>query len=150
MNHVVRGVIIYFVLLLFFRLTGKRTLAQITTFDFVLLLIISEATQPALTGNDYSMTNSLVVILTLLMLDIGLSLVTRRFANLEKAVDGVPSIIVENGKPLKERMKRLRVQENDIMETARERVGLERMDQIKYAVMERNGLITIIPQDNAR
>ena len=80
MNHVVRGVIIYFVLLLFFRLTGKRTLAQITTFDFVLLLIISEATQPALTGNDYSMTNSLVVILTLLMLDIGISLVTMRFA----------------------------------------------------------------------
>lgn len=63
-----------------------------------------------------------------------------------KAIDGVPMVIVENGKPLRERMRRARVSEGDVLESARQSQGLERMDQIKYAVLEISGSISIIPK----
>jgi uncharacterized membrane protein YcaP (DUF421 family) len=66
---VLRGVAVYLFLLLIFRLTGKRALSQVTTFDFVLLLIISETTQQALIGEDFSLTNAFLVIVTLFAVD---------------------------------------------------------------------------------
>jgi uncharacterized membrane protein YcaP (DUF421 family) len=146
MDSIVRGVAAYLFLLLVFRIAGKRALAQITTFDFVLLLIVSEATQNALIGNNYSMTNSFLVIITLVGIDIGLSLLKRRLPALEKVIDSVPLVIVEEGRPLKDRMVKARVDEEDVLMSARELHGLERMDQVKYAVLERNGGISIIPK----
>ena len=82
MDAVLRSATIYVFLLVIFRLSGKRSLAQITTFDFVLLLIIGEATQQALLGNDFSITYALIVITTLVGIDIGLSLLKQRFQRL--------------------------------------------------------------------
>jgi uncharacterized membrane protein YcaP (DUF421 family) len=146
MDSVLRGLGIYLILLVFFRFTGKRSLSQITTFDFVLLLIIGEATQQALLGENFSLTNALLVIVTLLFTDIALSLVKQRSKTVEKLMDSVPTLLVENGKPIKEHMERSRVDEEDILEAARETQGLERMEQIKYAVLERAGRISIIPK----
>lgn len=146
MEMVLRGAAIYLALLVIFRIAGKRALAQITTFDFVLLLIIGEATQQALLGDDYSVTNSVLIIVTLIGLDIAFSLLKERFKTLEKLMDGVPLVIVEDGKPLKERMDKARVDESDVLTSAREAHGLERMDQIKYAVLERSGGISVIPK----
>jgi uncharacterized membrane protein YcaP (DUF421 family) len=126
---------------------GKRALAQITTFDFVLLLIISEAVQQGMLGEDFSLTNGLLVIVTMVLLDTGFSLLKQRMPGLDKWIEGMPLIIVENGKPLKDRMKKVRVDENDVLVAARESQGLERMEQIKYAVLERNGGISIVPVD---
>src|SRR4051812_26332326 len=132
------------------RLAGRRTLAELTNFDFVLLLIVSEATQNCMIGDDYSITNGFLVILTLVTLDIGLSLLKQRVRGVEKWVDGLPTILVERGRPLKERMEWARVDEGDVLAAARELRGLERMDQIKYAVLETGGQITIIPEPTAR
>jgi uncharacterized membrane protein YcaP (DUF421 family) len=65
MEHVIRGTLVYLFLLVLFRISGKRTLAEVTTFDFILLLIISEAAQQALLGQDYSFTAAAIVITTL-------------------------------------------------------------------------------------
>jgi uncharacterized membrane protein YcaP (DUF421 family) len=146
METVLRGAAIYLVLLIVFRIAGKRALSQVTTFDFVLLLIIGEATQQALLGDDYSLSNAILIIITLVGIDIGLALVKERSPRLEQLVDGVPLIIVQDGAPLKERMARARVAENDVLTAARETQGLERMEQIKYAVLERSGGISIIPR----
>ncbi|WP_242928333.1 DUF421 domain-containing protein [Pontibacter vulgaris] len=148
MDSVIRGVIVYFFLLLIFRISGKRTLSEATVFDFVLLLIISETTQQALLADDYSITNGFLLITTLLIVDVGMSLFKQRFTAVEKILDGVPLIIIDNGKMLKERMKKSRVNESDIMESARELQGLENLDQIKYAILEKDGKITIIPKEN--
>lgn len=145
MDSVLRGIIIYFFILIIFRLSGKRSLAQITSFDFVLLLIISETTQQALLGKDFSMTNAAVLIVTLMGMDIGLSLLKQRSRRIEKLMDSVPLVIVENGKPLKDRMDKARVDEEDVLTAARELQGLERMEQVKYAVLERSGGISIVP-----
>jgi len=148
-SAIVRSVVIYVGLLLLFRFSGKRTLKEATTFDFVLLLIIGEATQQALLGDDFSITNGLVVIVTLLLLDIGLSLVKQRSPRLARWLEGEPLIILENGRPLHDRMNRERVDEEDILEAARELQGLERLDQIRYAILERNGAITIVPAETS-
>lgn len=147
MDSIVRALIVYVVLMVLFRIGGKRSLAQITTFDFVLLLIISEAVQQALIANDNSMMNALLLVLTFFVADIGMSLLKGRSATFEKLVDDVPLILVEDGKPIPERMRKERVDENDILASARMSQGLERMDQIKYAVLERSGGISIIPKE---
>ncbi len=150
MDAVVRAAVLYFVLVLVFRVSGKRSLSQITTFDFILLLIISEATQQALLGDNFSLTNALLSIITLTVLDIGLSILKQRFPGLDKALESTPLVVVEDGRPIRERMMKSHIDEADIMTAARERQGLERMEQIKYAVLERSGGISIIPQDDAR
>jgi len=150
MDAILRGLVVYVFLLLLFRIAGRRTLSEMTSFDFVLLLIVSEATQNAMIGNDYSVTNGVLVILTLIGLDIGLSVMKQRFPAMERYLDGLPLIIVDEGRPLKELMEKARVDDEDIMSSARDKHGLERMEQIKYAVLERNGGISIIPKTNAR
>jgi uncharacterized membrane protein YcaP (DUF421 family) len=70
-----------------------------------------------------------------------------RYPSFERWIDGLPVIVVENGKALTDRMKRLRLDEDDVMEAARELQGLERLEQIKYAVVERSGRITIVPNE---
>jgi uncharacterized membrane protein YcaP (DUF421 family) len=146
MDSVIRAAVIYFLLLLLFRITGKRSLGQVTTFDFVLLLIIGEAVQNSLLGNDYSITNGVIAVTTLVLLDIRVSLLKQRSQIVATWVEGTPLIIVDNGNPLKQRMKKARVDEEDVMEAARSLRGLERLDQIRWAVLERNGEISIVPK----
>lgn len=147
MDSIGRGLAVYLFLLVVFRIAGKRTLAQITTFDFVILLIISEVTQAAMVDNDHSVTNSFLLIVTLLGADVALSLLTARFPALEKYTSGTPVVLVAHGRPDDSRLKRSRVTEDDILSAARERQGLERMEQIKYAILETDGKITIVPSE---
>jgi uncharacterized membrane protein YcaP (DUF421 family) len=150
MDTVLRGLSVYVFLLIIFRISGKRSLGQVTSFDFVLLLIIAETTQQALLGDDYSVTNAFLLIGTLVGVDIGLSLLKQRSAKLDRLLEGTPLVIVEDGKPLKDRMDKARVDEEDVLHAGRELQGLERMEQIKYAVLERNGDITVVPKQEYR
>ena len=147
MDAVLRAAAVYVVLLLVFRIAGRRTLAEMTPFDLVLVFIIGEATQQALLGQDFSITNAVLVIVTLLFLDIIMSLAKDRSRTFEKLIDGVPTIIVADGQPLTERMRKARVDEQDVMEAARRLHGIERLDQIKYAVLEVSGGISVIPRE---
>ena len=88
MDSVARGAAVYLLLLLIFRLAGRRTLAQMTSFDFVLLLIISEAAQNAMIGDDFSVTNGALFVLTLVGLDVLLSQVKRWWPAAERWLDG--------------------------------------------------------------
>lgn len=149
MDAILRAALIYAILMLLFRILGKRTLGQITTFDFVLLLIIGEATQQALLGDDFSVTNAAVVIGTLIAIDMGFGLLQQRSSGLDKFIEGLPVVLLEDGKPLQERMENSQVSLDEIRKAARETQGLERLDQIKFAVLERSGGISIIPKESA-
>lgn len=146
MNPVVRGLAVYLFVFIIFRITGKRSLKETTTFDFVLLLIISETTTDALIGEDYSLIACFVMVSTLVAADILMSFLKSKFTWFEKISDGVPLVIVDKGTPLKKRMEKTKVDEEDVLEAARLTHGLERMDQIKYAVLEKDGSISIIPE----
>jgi len=149
MDSVLRGAIIYLFLLLVFRCAGKRALAQITTFDFVLLLIISEAVQNGMVDDDHSITNAILLVITLMTIDIGMSLWKHRSRRVGKVLDSLPVVIVDHGHPVREHMDRARVDEDDILSAAREEHGLMRMDQVRFAVLECDGTISVIPQPGA-
>ena len=146
METVVRALIVYVFVLLVFRISGKRSLGQVTPFDFVLLLIIAETTQHALIGSDYSMTNAMILVATLAGIDIALSVLKQRSRRFAQLIEGAPLVIVRDGTPLREYMDREQVDDEDVLHAARETQGLERMDQIKLAVLERNGGISIVPR----
>ena len=141
MDAVVRAAVIYVFLLVLFRVTGRRTLAQITTFDFVLLLIIAEATQQGLLGNDFSITNALLVILALLGLDLLSQGLSRRWRSFDRWINGLPLVLVEDGRLIDDRARKA-----GFLEQARANQGIERIEQIKYAVLERDGSISVIPK----
>ncbi|MBA1245012.1 DUF421 domain-containing protein [Pseudomonas japonica] len=144
MDAALRAGAMYIALIILFKIAGRRSLVDLTTFDFVLLLIIGEATQQALLGDDFSFTNAVLVIATLIAMDVGFSLAKQRFNSLAKLLDDGAMILVENGRPLGKRLAKARLTEADIMETARSNQGVERMEDIRYAILERNGSISII------
>jgi uncharacterized membrane protein YcaP (DUF421 family) len=146
MESVFRGAVTYVFVWLIFRIAGKRSLAQITTFDAVLLLIISETTQAALTDNDNSITNSFLLILTLLGVDVVFSCLKQRFPAMEKVVDGVPLILLDRRGLNQDAMAKERIDEADILAAARELCGIANLSQIEYAILEQSGGITIIPK----
>jgi uncharacterized membrane protein YcaP (DUF421 family) len=149
MDAVIRAVAIYAILLLIFRLTGKRSLSQVTTFDFVILLIVGEATQQAILGEDFSMTQAALAIATLVLLDRGSDFLAWRFDRFRRITESVPLVLVENGKVLKDVLAKEHLSEDDVLTAARELQGLERMDQIKWAVLESSGGISVVPKMNA-
>lgn len=146
MESIARGAATYLFVWLIFRITGKRTLAQITTFDAVLLLIISETTQAALIDNNHSFTNSVLLILSMLGLDLFFSCVKQWFPQVEKVMDGAPVLVVDRGELRRETMRKERVAEDDVLHAARELQGIGAMDEIDYAILEQTGEITIIPR----
>jgi uncharacterized membrane protein YcaP (DUF421 family) len=146
MDSVIRGAIVYLFLLIVFRISGKRTLSEATTFDLVLLLIISETTQQAMVDGDHSMTNGAILILTLVGFDILLSLLKQWIPALDVVMDGAAVILIRNGQVFQERLRRERIDLNDILEAAREQRGLVDLEQIEMAILERSGQISIIPK----
>ena len=124
MDAVARAAAIYLALLIIFRIAGRRALSDITTLDFLLLLIIA-----------------------LVTMDLMFSLLKGRSPWVARHLEGEPMIVVEQGKPLTRRMAKARISEDDILEAARISQGLERIDQIKFAILERNGQISVIAKD---
>jgi uncharacterized membrane protein YcaP (DUF421 family) len=146
MDLVVRALAVYLFLLLIFRISGKRSLRSATTFDFVLLLIVAETTQQALVGDDSSVTGAFVLIVVLVGTDIALSLLKRWLPRVDKLLEGQPLVVLRNGTPLKARMHVERIDEDDILSAAREGQGLDSLEDIKRAVLEKNGAISIVPR----
>ena len=150
MDSILRALVTYIVLLLILRLAGSRTLAGITTFDFVLILIISEAVQSALIDNDHSMTNAFLLIITLVGMNVLMSVLKQRSGRIERLLDGTPLVLIERGKLHSDRLDRERVDEADVLEAARELQGVSTLDDIEYAVLEKNGHVTIVPKQGKR
>ena len=146
METVIRGAVVFIVLLVIIRLSGRRTLAQMTAFDLVLVLIVAETTQQALLGDDFSIVNAVILIITLFTLDILMSYLKEHSSRAEKLLDGVPTVLISLGKPDARALKRARVDIEDVLESARSKHGVERLDQIKFAVLEVGGDISIVPE----
>ncbi|HWV24132.1 MAG TPA: YetF domain-containing protein [Thermomicrobiales bacterium] len=148
MDAVLRAASIYIFLLVIFRITGKRSLTEMTPFDLILLLIISETTQQAMLGDDFSTTNAVLVICTLIGFEVASSIITFRFPRLSPILEDAPLILYANGKFQKEHMKKERITEADILRAARTNQGIYRLDQIKYAILEKTGEVSILPFDD--
>lgn len=148
MEMVFRALAIYLILLVVFKIAGRRALLQMTSFDLILLLIISEATQQALLGNDFSVTGAMLTIITLIVVDMLFGLMKKYFSAAESALDGSPVILVENGVLLTDKLKKVDVSSDDILVAARQNQGITELGKIKYAILERTGHISIIPVES--
>ncbi len=150
MELVIRACAIYIFLVVILRVSGKRQFSEITTFDFVLLLIISEAVSQGLYGSaDYSLTASVILVSTLVGVDILLSYLKRSSPFVEGILESKPAILIRDGQLVHENLKAERVDEDDILSAARLTFGLDGLDQVRHAVLEVDGSISIIPKARA-
>jgi uncharacterized membrane protein YcaP (DUF421 family) len=114
------------------------------------LLIISEVTPQAFVGDDdFSITAAVVLILTLVGLDIVLSMVKQHVSGAGRVLEGIPMLLIDDGKPIERTMTMERVDVNEIMATAREKYGVDSLEEIQYAVLEADGKISIVKRKEA-
>lgn len=144
MDMVLRAVAIYLILMVVFKIAGRRALLQMTSFDLILLLIISEATQQALLGDDFSVTGAMLTIVTLIVVDMLFGIIKKYLPGADDFLDNTPVILVENGYLFQDKMKKADISCDDILLTARVDHGITRLAEIKFAILERNGHISII------
>ena len=141
---VVRTAVIYLVVLLGLRLLGKREIGQLTPFDLVLLLLISNAVQNAMTGPNVSLWAGLLSAATLLLINWLINWTVERFPRLRKAVEGQPTILLSHGKVLLKNMKKEQISLEELEMAAREH-GIADLKGVELAVLEMDGSISIIP-----
>jgi uncharacterized membrane protein YcaP (DUF421 family) len=146
MSMVIHAAVMYGFLVVLMRVAGRRTLGEMSAFDLVLMLVVGEATQQALLEEDHSVTGAWTVIATLIGLDLLMAWVKLRWPRMGHVLDGMPSVLVREGVVDREVMRRSRVSESDILRSARQSRGLERMAQVRHAVLEEDGSISVIAQ----
>jgi uncharacterized membrane protein YcaP (DUF421 family) len=145
MEWALRAIGMYVALMVLLRVVGKRSMAQVTTFDFVLLLVISEATQQALLGQDFSITTATIVITTLLVLERGLDWLSWRSPRVRRWTESVPVLLVADGTPDARALAENHLDIDDVVTAGREQHGLAGLDEIRWAVLETSGGISVIP-----
>ncbi len=146
MTVILRAAAGYFLLLFAVRLIGRRTASMMAPFDLVLLFIFGGVTITAILGNDRSMTAAVSAIFTIGLMHVLVSGAQTRSPFIGRLVDGTPVIVYERGHWHEDRMRTLRLLEQDIMTAVRQR-GLMRLEQVRYATVERDGKISIIEEE---
>lgn len=143
MNTILRAIIGYFFLLLTVRVLSRRPGAQMTPFEFVLIFLIGGVVILATVGDDRSEINSVCAVMTVGLLHRLIARLKQRFPRFGLLVDGTPLVLIKDGQWQKEVMDKMRIQDTDVMAAARTK-GAKTLQDIGYAILERNGGISII------
>ncbi len=143
MYTIIHAIIGYFFLLLTVRILSRRPGAQMTPFEFVLVFLIGGVIILSTVGDDHSETNAVCAVITVGLIHRLLSFLKQRFPYIGRIVDGTPLLLLKDGKWQTETMGKMRVQDTDVMAAARGK-GVKTLKEIKYAVLERIGSISII------
>jgi uncharacterized membrane protein YcaP (DUF421 family) len=144
-----RAIIVYVFVLLMLRVVGKKHVGEMTPFDLVVLLILSESVQNALIADDTSLTGGLVTAATLFAVHQLVGHITWRSKALARVLEGTPRVLVRNGRVLNEAMSREQVTHSELIEALR-REGCTSLTNVRYAVLENDGNITIGLRAQAR
>lgn len=143
MAAVFRAAFGYCFLILMTRTAGRRPGKQITPFEFVFIFFIGGLTLTPMVGNDRSLINALTIITTIAVTHFVIAWAKQRWPAFGRVVDGVPLVLLNKGEWEVETMQKMGLQDDDVMAMARDN-GLERLDQVEYAILERNGEISIV------
>jgi uncharacterized membrane protein YcaP (DUF421 family) len=144
-EFVIRAVVVYFFLLIGLRLSGKRQISQMAPFDLVLLLILSNAVQNSMNGGDNSITAGLILATTLITVNSILGWITYRCPHLETVIEGKPMILIHDGKIDRSSMRDANMTTHEL-ETALRAAGCSSPSEVRFAVLENNGKVSIIPK----
>ena len=149
MSTLIHAIAGYFVLLFTIRLLSRRPGSQLTMFEFVLIFLMGGIIIASTMGNDRSLTNSTCAVVMVGFLHRFISYARNRWNLVGKVIDGTPLVLYQKGVWRKEVMDRMRLDPEDILIAARSK-GLRGFDQIDYAVLERNGQISILSNEQSK
>jgi uncharacterized membrane protein YcaP (DUF421 family) len=144
---VLRTAIVYLFLVAALRLSGKREVGQMSVLELVVILVISDAVQNSMVGDNTSVYGGLVAVLTLLTLDFVLRWLARRSKKVRDAIEGEPRLIVRDGRLLLRAIHEEGLEVDDVRAAVRVH-GLSRIEDVRFAVLETNGTISVIPRDD--
>jgi len=146
MDIVIRIALIYLFLMVGFRIMGKREFGQLTPFELVTLLLIPEIVSKALTGPDYSLTAAFIGVSTLLALVFLTSVLAFRYPRFGRITEGEPAVLARDGELVADTMSRERISPEEVR-IEMHKYGLEEVAQVRWAMLEVDGSITIVPAD---
>jgi uncharacterized membrane protein YcaP (DUF421 family) len=146
-HFILRAVVVYFMVLVFIRVSGKRQVGQMTPFDLVLFLLISNAVQNAMNGGDNSITAGLILAGTLVVVDQVISWLTRRSRKIEKLVDAEAEILIHNGKLRPGALERAGLTQHELMAALRE-ADCATVGEVHTAILETTGRVTVLTRKN--
>jgi uncharacterized membrane protein YcaP (DUF421 family) len=143
---IIRTGVIYLFLVLVLRVTGKREVGQMSVLELVVILIISDAVQNSMVGENTTLWGGMVAVLTLLALDFGLKWAVDRYRSLRHIVEGEPRLLVRDGRLLDKALREEGVNAEEVRRAVRGQ-GLARVEDVRLAVLETDGTISVIPKD---
>lgn len=143
MAAVLRAVFGYAFLVFMVRVVGRRPGKQMTPFEFVLIFFIGGLTLTFVVGDEASFTNALCQIMTIAIMHYVISLARMKSSGFARLTDGTPLVLMEKGRWRPSAMKGMRIADDDVMAVARDK-ELKSLEEIEYAILERNGEISII------
>jgi uncharacterized membrane protein YcaP (DUF421 family) len=143
MDIVLRALVVYLFVLVLTRSVGRRELSTLEPFDLILLVMIGDLVQQGVTQNDFSVTGSLLAVGTIGVLTVVFSYLPWRFQVLRPVLEGVPTILVENGDVVEKNLRRHRLTQEEIAAAARVQ-NIASLSQVRWAVLETNGQISFI------
>ncbi|MBY0314290.1 MAG: DUF421 domain-containing protein [Bdellovibrionales bacterium] len=142
-NFVIRALSVYIFLLFMLRVSGKRQIGQFSSFDFVLLLILSNAVQNSMNGGDNSLIGGLILAGTLVSFNTLMDYVGYKFPKFSRITEGTPDFLVLNGKPVEKTLRKETISDEELSALLREHEVTD-LSEVKYAIIEANGQITVI------
>jgi len=146
METVIRIAVIYLVILIGLRLLGKRELSQLTPLELVTLMLIPEIVSQSMIGEDFSITNGVIGIATIFSLVFLTSLLKQKVKTVERIIEGTPSLLVQRGRFVEENLNKERITPDEVFGEMH-KSGLEHLAQVKWAILETDGKISIVPED---
>jgi uncharacterized membrane protein YcaP (DUF421 family) len=149
MSTIIHAIIGYFFLLVVVRILSRRPGAQLTLFEFVIVFLIGGIIILATAGPDKSETNCTCAIITVALMHQLVSWLKGRFPRIGKIVDGTPLVLLKDGEWQNEAMRGMKIDAEDVMACARS-CGIKTLSDIGYAVLERNGGISVFPYKKSK
>lgn len=143
MDIVIRATVAFFFVFMLTRIVGRRELSSLEPFDLILLVMLGDLVQQGITQSDFSVTGLMLVAGTIAVLTVLISYLGFRFRRLRPLLDGEPIVVVQDGEAISANLRRERLTEEELMSQARLQ-GIEHMNQIKWAVLEKTGEISFI------
>lgn len=138
----IRAAVVYLALILLIRLSGRRQIGELSPFDLILLLILSESVQNAMSAGENSLTGGLILAGTLLFVNYLIGVITFRSKKAENLIEGQPQILIRNGKVFQKVMERARITEDELMSSLRES-GFFNIEDVRTAILEDNGTVSV-------
>ncbi|MBI9115927.1 DUF421 domain-containing protein [Sanguibacter suaedae] len=148
MEIVIRAAVIFFFLRMVTRVVGRSTLGELSSFELIVFITMGDLVQQGVTQQDYSVTGAMLAVGTFALLTVILSWVNARFPRARRLTHGTPVVVVHDGEPALDIMRAERLALDDLLGAARQQ-GIERVADIRLAVLETNGQLSFFTSDGS-